>query len=53
MNNGYGFGGGRGSLGDFMGMKMTSGGSGGNSSSGCLPCIVIGLIMLYLIGKFG
>ena len=53
MNNGYGFGGGRGSLGDFMGMKMTSGGSGGSSSSGCLPFIVIGLIILYLIGKFG
>lgn len=53
MNNGYGFGGGRVSLGDFMGMKMTSGGSGGSSSSGCLLCIVIGLIILYLIGKFG
>lgn len=36
---------------DYHAFTATTGGGGGGLSSGCLPWILGGLVILYLIGK--
>ena len=40
---------------DYHAFTSTSGGGGGGGgcSTGCLPWIIAGLVLLYLIGKLG
>ena len=38
-------------LDDFYAFKSTGSNNGGGGGSGCLSCIIIGLITLWIIGK--